>query len=81
MFKIQLDVRCAGAFHAWSSTTLTSFISASHWHERQDLDPADENPWQVRERTRTWMIELEGSIERRVKPGLVRKDESCNGRG
>ena len=49
--------------------TLTRFIRASSWHERQDLDPAGEDPWQVR--ARTWMIELEGSIDRRVWYGKM----------
>jgi hypothetical protein len=30
------------------------------------MDPAGEDPWQVR--AETWMVKLEGSIARRVKP-------------
>jgi hypothetical protein len=30
------------------------------------MDPAGEDPWQVR--AQTWMVKLEGSIARRVKP-------------
>ena len=71
--------RYAGAFHAWPSMTITRLIRASSWHERQDLDLAGEDPWQVR--AWTWMIELEGLIDRRVKLGLVWQDGLCNRRG
>ena len=46
------------------------------------MDPTDKeaggDPWHVR--ARTWMVELEGSIAGRVKPGLVRQAGSCNER-
>ena len=52
-------LKCAGAIRAWSSTTLTRFISTSSWHDMQDLNPAGDWRGGMDMDSRTWSLDRE----------------------